>query len=108
MLEDSKKENVDEENNYEVNDSGEYYFPKSCYTCKTRFFKRHEFYDRVIFLFVLFTTPILTERKALSTLRRIELEKKKSKSRPERKSSFTYRRESKNWVNFDQFYHNWV
>ena len=52
MLEDSKKENVDEENNYEVNDSGEYYFPKSCYTCKTRFFKRHEFYDRVIFLFI--------------------------------------------------------
>ena len=26
---------------------GEYYFPKSCYTCKARFYKPHFFYDRV-------------------------------------------------------------
>jgi hypothetical protein len=32
---------------------GEYYFPKSCYTCKTRFYKPHDFYDRVCLLLVL-------------------------------------------------------
>ena len=31
----------------ELGEESEYFYPKSCYTCKARFLKRHHFYDRV-------------------------------------------------------------
>lgn len=52
MLEDVKDDeesnDISEEGlNFAVNEKNEYYYPKSCYTCKNRFIIRHHFYDRV-------------------------------------------------------------
>ena len=77
MLEDVTRENGEEsvgngeEESFEVNDSNEYFYPKSCYTCKARFLQRHHFYDRVS---TTLGTHLTKQMIAMSSLCRTKLE----------------------------------